>query len=174
MGRDKAPAAGRKPMTIGFILNGEDVVVRGEADMRLINILRGNFGLLGAKTGCLTGKCGACSVIFNGEVVKSCLIPAFRIRGSEVITIEGFSQTDEYQDIIAGFLRTGLETCEFCRTGKILTIAALLERNSRPSREEILECLNGIRCRCTDPDGLVETIIAIAEIRQRRLYGRSA
>jgi carbon-monoxide dehydrogenase small subunit len=161
-------------MTIGFILNGEDVVVRTEADIRLINILRGQFGLLGAKAGCLTGKCGACSVIFNGNVVKSCLIPAFRIRSSEVITIEGFSQTDDYQDIIAGFLRTGLETCDFCRTGKILTAAALLERHSRPSREEILGGFSGIRCRCTDPGGLTEAITLAAEIRQRRLYGRSA
>jgi carbon-monoxide dehydrogenase small subunit len=161
-------------MTIGFILNGEDVVVRAEADLRLINILRGHFGLLGAKTGCLAGKCGACSVIFNGEVVKACLIPAFRIRGSEVITIEGFSQTDDYQDIMTGFLGTGLETCEFCRTGKILTASALLERHSRPSREEILAGFSGIRCRCTDPESLIEALMTAAEIRRRRLYGRSA
>jgi carbon-monoxide dehydrogenase small subunit len=161
-------------MTIGFILNGEDVVVRTEADMRLISILRGHFGLLGAKSGCLVGKCGACSVIFNGEVIKSCFIPAFRVRGSEVITIEGFSQTDEYQDIITGFLQARLETCEFCKTGKILTTAALLERKSQPSREEILLGFDGIRCRCTDPESLVEAVGAVAEIRQRRLYGRSA
>jgi carbon-monoxide dehydrogenase small subunit len=161
-------------MTIGFILNGEDVVVRAEADMRLINILRGHFGLLGAKTGCLAGKCGVCSVIFNGEVTKACLIPAFRIRESEVITIEGFSQTDEYQDIITGFLKTGLETCGFCRAGKVLSAEALLERKNRPSREEILGAFDGVRCRCTNPENLVEALGAIAEIRQRRLYGRSA
>jgi carbon-monoxide dehydrogenase small subunit len=161
-------------MTIGFILNGEDVVVHTEADIRLINILRGHFGLLGTKEGCLAGKCGACSVIFNGEVTKACLIPAFRIRESEVITIEGFSQTDEYQDIITGFLKTGLETCEFCRTGKVLSTEALLERKNRPSREEILAAFGGIRCRCTNPENLVEAVTTIAEIRQRRLYGRSA
>jgi carbon-monoxide dehydrogenase small subunit len=161
-------------MTLGFILNGEDVVVRTEADTRLINILRGHFGLLGAKTGCLAGKCGACSVIFNGEVTKACLIPAFRVRESEVITIEGFSQTDEYQDIITGFLKTGLETCEFCRTGKVLSAEALLERKNRPSREDILAAFDGVRCRCTNPENLVEALTAIAEIRQRRLYGRSA
>jgi carbon-monoxide dehydrogenase small subunit len=161
-------------MTIGFILNGEDVVVRAEADIRLINILRTEFGLTGAKSGCLAGKCGACSVIFNGEIAKACLIPAFRIRGSEIITIEGFSQTDEYQDIVSGFLQSGLETCKFCRTGKILTAATLLDRNSRPSREEVLTGFGGVRCRCTDPDSLVEAVAVIAEIRRRRLYGRSA
>jgi carbon-monoxide dehydrogenase small subunit len=107
-------------------------------------------------------------------VIKSCLIPAFRVRGSEIITIEGFSQTDEYQDITAGFFQAGLDTCGFCRTGKILTAMALLERKSRPSREEILLGFDGIRCRCTDPETLVEAISAVAEIRQRRLYGRSA
>jgi carbon-monoxide dehydrogenase small subunit len=161
-------------MTIGFILNGEDVVVRSEADIRLINILRNHFGLLGTKAGCLAGKCGACSVIFNGEVTKACLIPAFRIRESEVITIEGFSQTDEYQDIITGFLKTGLETCTFCRTGKVLSTEALLERTNRPSREDILAAFDGVRCRCTNPENLVEAVTTIAEIRQRRLYGRSA
>jgi carbon-monoxide dehydrogenase small subunit len=161
-------------MTIGFILNGEDVVVRAEADIRLIDILRGNFGLLGAKAGCLTGHCGVCSVIFNGDVVQSCLIPAFRIRGCEIITIEGFSQTDEYQDIAAGFSRTGFENCGYCNTGKILAAEALLERIKRPGREEILAGFSGIRCRCTDPDLLVEAVMAVADIRQRRLYGRSA
>jgi carbon-monoxide dehydrogenase small subunit len=161
-------------MTIGFILNGEDVVVRAEADTRLINILRGHFGLVGAKSGCLAGKCGACSIIFNGEVIKSCLIPAFRVRGSEIITIEGFSQTDEYQDILSGFLKAGLETCGFCRTGKIFAAAALLEQKNQLSREEILLGFDGIRCRCTDPETLVDAVGAAAEIRQRRLYGRSA
>ncbi|GHU55052.1 (2Fe-2S)-binding protein [Spirochaetia bacterium] len=160
-------------MTIGFILNGEDVVVRTEADIRLIDILRDTFGLTGAKNGCLTGKCGACSVIFNGNIIQSCLIPAFRIRGSEIITIEGFSQNDEYQDIIEGFSRTALENCGFCNTGKILAAEALLQRNPRPNRDEILAGFDGIKCRCTDPESLVEAVQAVADIRQRRLYGRA-
>ena len=161
-------------MTIGFILNGEDVVIRSEADIRLIDILRGSFGLLGAKSGCLAGKCGVCSVIFNGHVSPACLIPAFRVRGSEIITIEGFSQTDEYQDIMTGFVQAGMENCGYCGTGKILTAEALLERIHRPSREEILNSFSGIRCRCTDPEKLVESVSISAGIRQRRLYGRTA
>jgi carbon-monoxide dehydrogenase small subunit len=161
-------------MTINFILNGEDVVVRSEANTRLLEILRDTFNLTGTKAGCLSGNCGICSVIFNGVVISSCLIPAFRVRGSEVITIEGFSQTDEYQDIVTGFTQAGLEFCGFCDTGKILATTALLERNSRPSREEILAAFRGIKCRCTDPDGLVGGVLLTADIRQRRLYGRSA
>ncbi|GHV93942.1 oxidoreductase [Spirochaetia bacterium] len=161
-------------MTIGFILNGEDVVIRSDADVRLIDILRGSFGLLGAKSGCLMGKCGVCSVIFNGNVSPACLIPAFRIRGSEIITIEGFSTTNEYQDIMTGFAQAGMENCGYCGAGKILTAEALLERINRPTREEILTGFGGIKCRCTDPDKLVEAIGITADIRQRRLYGRSA
>jgi carbon-monoxide dehydrogenase small subunit len=161
-------------VTISFILNGEDVVVRTDAERRLTDILRGTFQLLGTKSGCNIGTCGGCSVIFNGLVVKSCLIPAFRIRGSEIITLEGFSQTDEYQDILQGFAESGLETCGFCNTGKILAAEALLSRNPRPSRDEILPAFHDIKCRCTEPESLVQGVLTIAEKRQRRLYGRSA
>jgi carbon-monoxide dehydrogenase small subunit len=161
-------------MTLGFILNGEDVIVKTEADRRLVDILRGHFKLLGVKADCLSGTCGICSVIFDGKVVPSCLIPAFRIRGSEIITIEGFAQTDEYQDIIGGFARSGLENCGYCDAGKILAAETLLAKTLRPTREEILETFTGIKCRCTDPDALVEGVLATAEIRQLRLYGRTA
>ncbi|MDR1971123.1 MAG: aldehyde oxidoreductase [Treponema sp.] len=161
-------------MTIDFILNGEDVVVRSDAEVRLVDILRDSFALQGTKESCLTGCCGACMVIFNGLIVQSCLIPAFSIRGSEVITIEGFSQTDEYQDIVEGFSRTALDNCAVCRNGKILAAEALLERIPRPERQDILNAYRGIRCRCTDPDTLVAALQAAAEIRWRRIYGRSA
>jgi carbon-monoxide dehydrogenase small subunit len=160
-------------MTLGFILNGEDVVVKADADRRLIDILRSHFKLLGAKEGCLSGICGSCSVIFNGKTVPSCLIPVFRIRGSEIITIEGFSQTDEYQDIQEGFSRSGVENCGYCSAGKILAVETLIERNLRPSRDEILAAFKGIKCRCTEPESLIEGVLATCDIRQRRLYGRS-
>ena len=161
-------------MTVSFILNGEDVVIRSEADIRLIDILRVHFGLLGAKAGCLNGKCGFCAVIFNGLVSHACLIPAFRLGGSEIITIEGFSQTDEYQDIVSGFAQARLEDCGYCRTGKILSAGALLDRIKRPSRQEVLHAFSGIKCRCTDTEKLIDGIEKTVEIRQRRLYGRSA
>ena len=161
-------------MTLGFILNGEDVEVRCEANIRLVDILRANFGLLGAKAGCLTGKCGFCAVILNGSVVHACLVPAFRLRGCEVITLEGFSQTDEYRDIVAGFAQASLQSCGFCDAGIILNAGTLLEKNSRPVRKEILGAFGGIKCRCTDPEKMVEGIENAIEIRQRRLYGRTS
>jgi carbon-monoxide dehydrogenase small subunit len=161
-------------MTLDFILNGEDVVVKTDADRRLIDILRNHFKLLGAKAGCLSGVCGCCSVIFNGKVVPSCLIPAFRIRGSEIVTIEGFSKYDEYQDIREGFSQSGVVTCGYCDAGKILAVETLLRRNPRPARDEILSAFKGIKCRCTEPESLIAGVLAASDIRQRRLYGRSA
>jgi carbon-monoxide dehydrogenase small subunit len=160
-------------MTTNFILNGEDVIIRGEANVRLIDILRKDFGLFGAKSGCLTGQCGACSVLYNGQVSLACLIPAFRIRGSEIITIEGFSQTIEYQEIIEGFISANLGNCGYCEAGKILCTEALLDRTPSPDREEILMGFSGIKCRCTNVERLIQAVNIIALTRQRRIYGHS-
>ncbi|MCL2066570.1 MAG: 2Fe-2S iron-sulfur cluster-binding protein [Treponema sp.] len=160
-------------MTVGFILNGEDVTINCEPDIKLIDILREAFGLFGAKPGCLSGQCGACSVIFNGLVSPACLIPAFRIRGSEIITIEGFSQTNEYQEIINGFILANLKNCGYCQNGKILCAEALLDKISHPTREETINGFSGIKCRCTNIEQLIQAVDIIAGMR-RRQYGRSA
>jgi carbon-monoxide dehydrogenase small subunit len=161
-------------MTIRFILNGEDMEITAEANQRLINILREHFNLTGSKKGCLNGSCGACTVIFNGAISPSCLIPAFSIQGSEIITLEGFSQTVECQDIAAGFARVGVESCGYCDAGKILTAEMLLEQNLQPSREDFFSAFKGIKCRCTNGESLYRGILAAGEVRQRRIYGRSA
>ncbi len=87
--------------------------------------------------------------------------------------MRGFFQTNEYQDIITGFAQAGFDGCGYCRTSKILNTGALLDRIKRPSRQEILVAFSGIKCRCTDAEKLIEGIEKAAEIRQRRLYGRS-
>jgi len=161
-------------MTINFILNGEDVVFNGEAGVRLIDILRGNFGLFGAKHGCLWGQCGACSVIYNGLVSPACLIPAFKIGGSEIVTIEGFMQTIEYQEIVTAFAEEHLGNCGYCEAGKILCAEALLEKNPSPSKDEIFKGFSGIKCRCTNAQRLVNSINNIAVKRQRRIDGYSS
>ncbi|MDR0496985.1 MAG: aldehyde oxidoreductase, partial [Treponema sp.] len=92
-------------------------------------------------------------------------------RNSEIVTIEGFSQTDEYQDIITGFSKAGLENCGYCNTGKILAAEALLGRNQQPLKEEILSAFYGIKCRCTEPEVLIRGIMAVIEQRRRRHHG---
>ena len=161
-------------MNIKFILNGEDVTINCDASMRLIEILRGNFGLLGTKSGCLAGQCGACSVVINGQISSSCLIPAFKIRGSEIVTIEGFSRTVEYEDIVTGFQHAHLGNCGYCESGKILCAEAILGRSASPSRDEILLGFSGIKCRCTNPERLIKAVTIVAGIRQRRLLGSAS
>jgi carbon-monoxide dehydrogenase small subunit len=161
-------------MTIKFILNGEDVVFNAEPGVRLIDILRGTFGLFASKPGCLSGQCGACTIIFNGQVSPACLIPAFKIQGAEIITIEGFSQTVEYQEIINAFAEEHLGNCGYCEAGKVLCTETLLENIPLPTKEEILMGFSGIKCRCTNVERLVKAVTNIAEIRQRRLYGSSS
>ena len=160
-------------MTIRFILNGEDMEIHTEANQRLINILRERFGLNSLKSGCLHGYCGACSVIFNGSVSPSCLIPAFRLHGSEIITIEGFSQQDEFKDIAAGFSEAGVESCGFCDAGKILAAELLLENSFEPSKKDFIAAFRGIQCRCTDMENLYLGLLAAGSARRRRIYGRS-
>jgi aerobic carbon-monoxide dehydrogenase small subunit len=157
-------------MTINFILNGEDVVFNAEPGVRLIDILRGTFGLFGSKPSCLSGQCGACTVIINGQVSPACLIPAFKIQGSEVITIEGFSQTVEYQEITDAFVQEHLGNCGYCEAGKVLCAEALLEHIPNPTKEEILAGFSGIKCRCTNAERLVKVVNNIAEARKQRLY----
>ncbi|MCL2094296.1 MAG: 2Fe-2S iron-sulfur cluster-binding protein [Treponema sp.] len=159
-------------MTINFILNGEDVSIDCLGETRLSELLRRDFKLLGIKTGCYAGACGACSIILNGSVVKSCLIPAFKIEACEVITIEGFSQTEEYQDIIQGFKEGSCTSCGFCDNGKILTTEALISKVQRPSRDQILGAFQGIKCRCTDPEDLIRGVQGAMEVRRRRTHGR--
>jgi len=160
-------------MTIKFILNGEDVEINAGANQRLINILREQLVCTAAKCGCLSGNCGACSVIFNGAITPSCLIPAFRTQGSEIVTLEGFSQTEEFQDITDGFAKTGVENCGYCDAGKILSTELLLEQSLHPSKEDFFAAFRCIRCRCTDAECLYQGILAAGELRQRRIYGRT-
>lgn len=160
-------------MTVSFILNGDDVSLNARSYERLADVLRQRFGLLGVKADCRRGSCGKCLVFLDGRIAPSCLLPVFRVRGHEVITIEGFSQTDEYLDIRGGFDEAGLETCGFCETAKILAAAALLERRARPTAEEILEAMASVPCRCTDPEAMVRAVQAAADRRARRLYRRA-
>jgi carbon-monoxide dehydrogenase small subunit len=157
-------------MTINFKLNGQEEKINVEPTTRLLDILREHYKLCGAKAGCLSGYCGACTVIFNNSIMPSCLIPAFSVRNSEIVTIEGFRQLDEYQDIAAGFEKAGCFCCEFCHAGKILITATLLAKKQPLTKEEILTAFDGIKCRCTDPAALVAGVQEAVEIRKRRTY----
>jgi aerobic carbon-monoxide dehydrogenase small subunit len=160
-------------MTISLILNGEDVNAKVSSADRLSDILRDSFGLLGVRSDCRCGRCGRCFIFLDGRLVPSCIVPAFNVRGKEVVTIEGFAQTEDYRDIAEGFKMAGVETCGFCEAPKIMAAAALLERSPRPAPREILQHMSSAPCRCTDPEALVKAVQAVVELRARRLYRRA-
>jgi aerobic carbon-monoxide dehydrogenase small subunit len=156
-------------MTLHFTLNGEPTKIEAEAADLLVDLLRLRLGLRGARPGCLQGQCGSCTVLFNGSLAPSCLIPAFKVSGAEVVTIEGLMQTRGYQDMERGFTRAGAQPCRFCAAGKFLSVHALLLTNPHPTRQAIQETLAGVWCRCTTYERLTQAIEFAAEIRERRL-----
>jgi carbon-monoxide dehydrogenase small subunit len=157
-------------MIVPFELNGNMVYVESEAGERLVHILRNKFGLTSIKDGCLSGHCESCLVLINSVPVASCLVPVFQIRNSSIITLEKFSLTDEYSDIIQGFAEAGVTMCGYCNTGKIFTTQAILSENLRPANKTIREMLSLVMCRCTSFDDLVEGVKNAGNIRRKRLH----
>lgn len=155
-------------MNIPFILNGEDVVIQANPEERLVSVLREDFHLLGSKEGCLTGRCGSCTVFCNNLLMPSCLLKMYQIVHSEIVTIEGFMQTEEYQLVVKSFDAVGVQMCGYCNTGKILTAASFLERKTVPEPDEIKEAFKGTLCRCTDIEDLINGITYMLNLRKKR------
>jgi aerobic carbon-monoxide dehydrogenase small subunit len=160
-------------VTISFILNGEDVSANARSVDRLSDLLRDTFGLLGLHSDCRCGRCGRCLVYLDGRLVPSCIVPAFSVRGKEIVTIEGFAQTEEYRDVVEGFKAAGVESCGFCEAPKIMAMADLLDRKPRPTPSEVLAHMSAVPCRCTDPEAIVQAAQAVVERRSRRVYRRA-
>jgi carbon-monoxide dehydrogenase small subunit len=159
-------------MNVQFSLNGSVVSINTVPGERLSTILRERFHLKEIKCGCLQGFCGSCAVIWNGAVSASCLIPAFRLNGAKIITMESFSRTDNYKDIATGFAQVPVKMCGFCDGAKYLTAESILAKYKSPTRDEICSGFAGVHCICTNPDALVDGVLAAAKVRKRRLYER--
>ena len=154
-------------MLIEFTLNGKPVSVDVPEKMTLLKCLREVLGLTGTKMGCESGDCGACSVIFNGKLTKSCLLEMPLVAGKEVITIEGVRAPDGGPgDVQQAFLDHGAAQCGYCTPGMVMAGEALLMRNANPNREEIRRAIAGNLCRCS---GYEQIIDAIEDAAQKRL-----
>ena len=140
-------------MKIELTVNGEGAVVEDHPMARLLDVLRERMGLTGTKEGCGEGECGACTVMLDGEPVLSCLVPLFQCAGRDVSTVEAVAGP-ETSAFVDRFVATGGVQCGACTPGIVVTALALLERNPRPSREEIEEHLAGNLCRCTGYEGI--------------------
>lgn len=135
--------------TISLTVNGTPRQVEAHPMERLLDVLRNQLSLTGTKEGCGEGECGACSVMVNGELVNSCLVPIAQVQGAEVLTIEGIARDEKLHPVQKAFLACGGAQCGMCTPGMIVATVHLLGRNPHPSSEEIREGLNGNLCRCT-------------------------
>ena len=154
---------------LSFNLNGKDVTLNTDPLRRLIDVLREDFGLTGVKEGCSEGECGACSVLLNGRMVTSCIIPVGAVDGQNVMTIEGLRETPKGKTIIDAFADGGAVQCGFCIPGMVIAAYCILERNPDPTEDEIRLGISGNICRCTGYDLIVESI-RLAAKRGEKLW----
>lgn len=148
--------------TLDFILNGEACHTEIPEDATLLKVLRDILHLTGTKEGCGEGDCGACTVMVDGRSVNSCLFPAVQAEGCQVMTIEGVEAHPELARIQKAFVDYGAVQCGFCSPGMIMSTVALLQKNSKPTEEEIRRGLSGNICRCTGYQAMVDAIQSLA------------
>ena len=148
--------------TLTMTVNSQPVSLEIEADELLVDVLRDRLGLTGTKIGCNEGECGACTVIMAGRPVLSCLLPALRAQGQDIVTIEGLGDGDRLHPLQEAFVEHGAVQCGYCIPGFVLSAKALLDRNPQPSREEIKEAVAGNLCRCTGYAKILEAIESVA------------
>ena len=153
-------------MSYRFFVNGDPVEVDVPGMRRLLDILREDLSLTGTKEGCGEGECGACSVLLDGAVVDSCLVPICQVDGTSVRTVEGLGSIDVLNDLQAAFLETGGAQCGICTPGMLMAAEAFLATGSVPSDETIREAIAGNLCRCTGYTKIVEAIARTAAQRQ--------
>ena len=148
--------------TLDFILNGEACHTEIPEDAALLKVLRDILHLTGTKEGCGEGDCGACTVLVDGRSVNSCLFPAVQAEGCQIMTIEGVEANPELARIQKAFVDYGAVQCGFCSPGMIMSTVALLQKNPKPTEEEIRRGLSGNICRCTGYQAMVDAIQSLA------------
>ncbi len=155
--------------SIRFVLNGRPVTLETDEERTLLWVLRTDLELTGTKYGCGEGVCGACTVIVNGNAVRSCQTSLKDVAGKSVTTIEGLAHGDELHPLQKAFLEHGGFQCGYCTPGMIMSAVGLLGKNPRPSRAAIVEGLENNLCRC----GAHQRIIAAVEDASRQTGGKS-
>ena len=147
-------------MMINLQINATSQALDVEPMKRLLDVLREDLHLTGTKEGCGEGECGACSVIVDGEVINSCLVPVCQVSGSTILTVEGLAHDGRLDPLQQAFLECGGAQCGICTPGMLIAARALLDETPRPTRDDIKEAIAGNLCRCT---GYVKIIDAIEQ-----------
>ena len=148
--------------SVEITVNGQTYNKQVEPRRLLSDFLRDDLDLRGTHVGCEHGICGACTVLMNGNTVRSCLMFAVQANGAEITTIEGLATNGELHPLQEGFWENHGLQCGFCTPGFLLSACELLERNPDPTEEEVRVGLSGNMCRCTGYQGIVESVLAAA------------
>ena len=155
-------------IVVSALVNGDQLEFLCDSKETLLEALRNRLGLIGAKEGCGTGDCGACSVNLDGRVVCACLVFAAETVGSEITTVEGLADGDHLHPLQTNFINHAALQCGICTPGFLMAAKALLDKNHNPSDEEIRFALAGNLCRCTGYDKIVRAVKATAKEMRRR------
>jgi aerobic carbon-monoxide dehydrogenase small subunit len=150
-----------------FKLNGRGVAVKVKPSTMLADLIRDGLGLKGTKVGCREGECGACTVLVNGAPVNSRLLPALKVQGAAVMTIEGLSGNGSLHPIQQAFIDEGAVQCGYCTPAMILTAKALLDQNPNPDEFQVKEALSGVLCRCTGYRKIVQAVLKASRMIRR-------
>ena len=152
-----------------LVVNGEKVYELIDPTMTLLDFLRHNLNLFGAKEGCGEGECGACTVIMNNRTVNSCLVLAVEAQGAEILTVEGLSKDGELSILQQEFIKYDALQCGFCTPGMLMSARALLDRNPNPTIEEVKEAISGNFCRCTGYESIINAVLSAAKREREEL-----
>jgi aerobic carbon-monoxide dehydrogenase small subunit len=153
--------------TMTVRVNGRSRTARVEPHRTLLEVLRTDLGLMGAKECCLVGECGACTVLLDGRSVDSCLVLALEADGAEVLTVEGLARDGRLDPVQQAFLDHAAAQCGFCIPGQLMSARALLRDNPRPTRAEVEDGLAGNLCRCAGYEQIVEAVLDAARRESR-------
>jgi aerobic carbon-monoxide dehydrogenase small subunit len=145
-------------VTINTTINGQAVIASAEASTSLLEFLRDVLEMKGSKLCCNTGECGACTVIYNGKPINSCVTMAADAIGAKITTIEGLAEGEKLHPVQQAFIDTGAVQCGYCTPGYIMSVKALLDRTTKPTQQDIEEAISGNICRCTGYNKIVDAI----------------
>jgi carbon-monoxide dehydrogenase small subunit len=155
-------------LLLTFKLNGRDVSVKVKPSTMLADLIRDGLGLKGTKVGCREGECGVCTVLVNGAPVNSCLMPAMKVQGCSVMTIEGLAADGSLHPIQQSFIDEGAVQCGYCTPAMILTAKAFLDQNANPDEYQVQQALSGVLCRCTGYRKIVQAVLRASRITPRK------
>jgi len=148
--------------TFQFTLNGKPTGLKADGRRMLLWVLRTDLGLTGTKFGCGEGFCGACTVLLNGEPVRSCQTPLDSVDGARIVTVEGLSQNGDLHPLQKAFMAHDAMQCGYCSSGMLMSAYGLLLKNPQPTRAEVVDGMDGNLCRCGTYTRIIEAVEAAA------------